>query len=182
MKVIALSDSRGGVYNPHGLDIEAILAHKAHTGSVVGAVNADSLTNEELLEVECDVLVPAALSGVITAQNAGRIRAQIVAEAANGPTTKAADAILYDRGCLVIPDILANAGGVTVSYFEWVQGLQEFFWSEREVNTQLRRVMTNALQQVLRVSAERQVDLRTASYMLAVQRVADAVTTRGIYP
>jgi glutamate dehydrogenase (NAD(P)+) len=182
MKVVALSDSRGGVYNPHGLDVEAVLAHKAYTGSVVGAVNADTLTNEELLEVECEVLVPAALSGVITAHNAWRIKAHIIAEAANGPTTRAADAILYDRGCVVIPDILANAGGVTVSYFEWVQGLQEFFWSEREVNAQLRRVMTNALQQVLRVSAERQVDLRTASYMLAVQRVADAVTTRGIYP
>lgn len=182
MKVVALSDSRGGVYNPHGLDVEAVLAHKTRTGSVAGAANADSLTNEELLEVECDVLVPAALSGVITAQNASRIKAQIIAEAANGPTTKAADAILYDRGCLVIPDILANAGGVTVSYFEWVQGLQEFFWSEREVNAQLRRVMTNALQQVLRVAAERKVDLRTAAYMLAIQRVGDAVTTRGIYP
>lgn len=182
MRVVALSDSRGGVYNPHGLDVEAVLAHKARTGSVTGAANADSLTNEELLEIECDVLVPAALSGVITAQNASRIKAQIIAEAANGPTTKAADAILYDRGCLVIPDILANAGGVTVSYFEWVQGLQEFFWSEREVNAQLRRVMTNALQQVLRVAAERHVDLRTAAYMLAIQRVGDAVNTRGIYP
>lgn len=182
MKVIAISDSRGGVYNPHGLDVEAVLAHKAHTGSVAGVANADLITNDELLEIECEVLVPAALSGVITAQNADRIKAQIIAEAANGPTTKAADAILYDHGCLVIPDILANAGGVTVSYFEWVQGLQEFFWSEREVNAQLRRVMTNALQQVLRVAAERQVDLRTAAYMLAVQRVADAVTTRGIYP
>ncbi|MCS6886865.1 Glu/Leu/Phe/Val dehydrogenase [Chloroflexus sp.] len=182
MKVIAISDSRGGVYNPHGLDVEAVLAHKVHTGSVAGVANADLITNDELLEIECEVLVPAALSGVITAQNADRIKAQIIAEAANGPTTKAADAILYDRGCLVIPDILANAGGVTVSYFEWVQGLQEFFWSEREVNAQLRRVITNALQQVLRVAAERQVDLRTAAYMLAVQRVADAVTTRGIYP
>ncbi|WP_322511091.1 Glu/Leu/Phe/Val dehydrogenase [Chloroflexus sp.] len=182
MKVIAISDSRGGVYNPHGLDVEAVLTHKAHTGSVAGVANADLITNDELLEIECEVLVPAALSGVITAQNADRIKAQIIAEAANGPTTKAADAILYDRGCLVIPDILANAGGVTVSYFEWVQGLQEFFWSEREVNAQLRRVITNALQQVLRVAAERQVDLRTAAYMLAVQRVADAVTTRGIYP
>nr|WP_298819446.1 Glu/Leu/Phe/Val dehydrogenase [uncultured Chloroflexus sp.] len=182
MKVIALSDSQGGVYNPHGLDVEAVLSHKAHTGSVIGVANADTLPNEELLELECDVLVPAALSGVITSRNADRIKAQIIAEAANGPTTKDADAILYDRGCLVIPDILANAGGVTVSYFEWVQGLQEFFWSEREVNAQLRRVMTNAFQQVLRVSAERQVDLRTAAYMLAVQRVAEAVTTRGIYP
>lgn len=182
MKVVALSDSRGGVYNPYGLNVEAVLAHKAATGSVAGAANADTLTNEELLEVECEVLVPAALSGVITAHNADRIKAQIIAEAANGPTTKAADAILYERGCVVIPDILANAGGVTVSYFEWVQGLQEFFWSEREVNAQLRRVMINALQQVLRVAAEQHVDLRTAAYMLAVQRVADAVTTRGIYP
>ncbi len=182
MTIVALSDSRGGVYNPHGLDVEAVLQHKALTGSVVGAANADTLTNEEVLEVECDILVPAALDGVITARNANRIRAQVIAEAANGPTTKAADAILYDRGCLVIPDILANAGGVTVSYFEWVQGLQEFFWSEREVNAQLRRVMTNAFEQTLRVSAERQVDLRTAAYMLAVQRVADAVATRGIYP
>jgi len=180
--IVAVSDSRGGVYNPHGLDPVAILDHKGHTGTVSDYPEGEQISNADLIELDCDVLVPAALGDVITAANAPRVRARIVAEAANGPTTPAADDILYDQGTLVLPDILANAGGVTVSYFEWVQGLQEFFWSEQEVNAQLERVMGHAFHSVLRVAHERGVHMRTAAYLLAVRRVADAVTTRGIYP
>ncbi len=180
--VVAVSDSGGAIYNSRGLPIGDVLAHKARTGSVQGFEEADSLTNAELLELPCDILVPAALEGQITATNAGRIRARIIGEAANGPTTIEADEILYDRGVFVIPDVIAGAGGVTVSYFEWVQGLQEFFWTEREVNAQLDRVMANAFQQVLLIAQERSVHMRTAAYLLAVERVAQATTTRGIYP
>ncbi|GAB4430887.1 MAG: Glu/Leu/Phe/Val dehydrogenase [Chloroflexi bacterium OHK40] len=180
--VVAISDSQGGVYNPRGLRPIDLLQHKRHTGTVRGYPRGESITNEELIELDCDILVPAALSQVITAANATRVRARIVAEAANGPTTPEADEILYDQGTFVLPDILANAGGVTVSYFEWVQGLQEFFWTEREVNAQLERVISHAFQSVLRVAQEREVPMRTAAYVLAVKRVADAVTTRGIYP
>ncbi len=180
--IVAVSDSRGGVYNPHGLDPAAVTEHKGRTGTVSDYPEGDQISNADLIELDCDVLVPAALGDVITAANAPRVRARIVAEAANGPTTPAADDILYDQGTLVLPDILANAGGVTVSYFEWVQGLQEFFWSEQEVNAQLERVMGHAFHSVLRVAHEHAVHMRTAAYLLAVRRVADAVTTRGIYP
>ena len=180
--VVAVSDSQGGIYNPRGLSISAVQAYKARTGSVIGFPDADRLTNAELLELPCDVLIPASMNMQITAENARRIKAKIIGEAANGPTTPEADAILYDQGVFVIPDILANAGGVTVSYFEWVQGLQEFFWTEREVNAQLERVMIAAFQNVLRLAQERRTDLRTAAYLLAVERVASATTTRGIYP
>ena len=180
--IVAVSDSRGGVYNPHGLDPVAILDHKGRTGTVSDYPEGEPIRNADLIELDCDVLVPAALGDVITAANAPRVRARIVAEAANGPTTPAADDILHDQGTLVLPDILANAGGVTVSYFEWVQGLQGFFWGEQEVNAQLERVMGHAFHSVLRVAHERGVHMRTAAYLLAVRRVADAVTTRGIYP
>jgi glutamate dehydrogenase (NAD(P)+) len=180
--IVAVSDSRGGVYSRGGLPIGDVLAHKRRTGSVADFPEAESVSNEELLELPCDILIPAALESQISAGNAGRIKARIIGEAANGPTTPDADNILYDRGVFVIPDILAGAGGVTVSYFEWVQGLQEFFWNEREVNAQLERVTVNAFQHVLRIAQARRVHMRTAAYLLAVDRVARATTTRGIYP
>jgi glutamate dehydrogenase (NAD(P)+) len=180
--IVAVSDSCGGVYSRNGLPINDVMAHKARTGSVIDFPDADRLTNEELLELPCDILIPAALENQITKQNAARIKARVIGEAANGPTTPDADEILYDRGVFVLPDILAGAGGVTVSYFEWVQGLQEFFWNEREVNAQLERVMVNAFQNVLRIAQERRQHMRTAAYLLSVDRVARATTTRGIYP
>jgi glutamate dehydrogenase (NAD(P)+) len=180
--IIAVSDSRGGIYNRGGLPIAVVGALKNTTGSLTDFPDTDRVTNQELLELPCDILIPAALENQITAQNASRIKARIVGEAANGPTTPQADDILYDRGVFVIPDILANAGGVTVSYFEWVQGLQEFFWTEREVNAQLERIMVGAFENTLRTAQERKVHMRTAAYLLAVDRVARATTTRGIYP
>jgi glutamate dehydrogenase (NAD(P)+) len=181
-KIIAVSDSQGGIYNPKGLDARDVMRFKAENRTVVGYPGADRLTNEELLELECDVLVPCALENVITAHNAPRIKAKVIAEGANGPTTPEADEILYDRGIFVVPDVLANAGGVTVSYFEWVQGLQFFFWSEREINVQLREIMVRSFNDVLRISEEKKVDMRVAAYILAIRRVADATMIRGIYP
>ncbi len=181
-KIIAVSDSKGGIYNPNGLDALDVLRHKRETGSVVGYPGADNITNEELLALECTVLVPAALENQITQENADAVRARIVAEAANGPTTPRADEILHEKGVFVIPDILCNAGGVTVSYFEWVQDLQSFFWDEEEVNERLHRIMTRAFRDVLSTSQERQVDMRTAAYILAVSRVVRAVELRGLFP
>jgi glutamate dehydrogenase (NAD(P)+) len=181
-KVVAVSDSQGGVFAGDGLDLALVSRHKEETGSVVGAPRTRSITNEETLEVECDILVPAALESMITARNAARVRARIVAEAANGPTTPDADDILRARGTFLIPDILCNAGGVTVSYFEWVQDREEFFWTIEEINARLRRVMVRAFEDVYRMALEHDVDMRMAAYMLAVHRVADATLTRGIYP
>jgi glutamate dehydrogenase (NAD(P)+) len=180
--VVAVSDSKGGIYNPSGLSLSDVSTYKARNGTLTDYPEGDRVTNAELFEVECDILVPAALSSQITAHNAGQIKARIVCEAANAPITPNADAILYDRGVFVIPDIIANAGGVTVSYFEWVQGLQEFFWTEREVNAQLERVLVGSFHQTLRISQEQHVALRTAAYIHAVDRVAKATLTRGIYP
>lgn len=180
--VVAVSDSQGGIYNRTGLPIGDVLAHKHRTGSLANFPDSDRVSNAELLELPCDILIPAALENQITAANAGKIQARVIGEAANGPVTPAADEILYDKGVFVIPDILAGAGGVTVSYFEWVQGLQEFFWTEREVNAQLERVMVNAFQHALRTAQERRVHMRTAAYLLAVERVAQSTMTRGIYP
>jgi glutamate dehydrogenase (NAD(P)+) len=181
-RIVAVSDSSGAVYNAAGLSPQHLIRHKQATGALVDYPAADALTHAELLELDCEILVPAALGGVITARNAANIRARIVAEAANGPTTPQADAILYDQGCTVLPHILAGVGGVIVSYFEWVQGLQEYFWSEDEVNAQLKRMILRATEQVLEMAAVRRVDLRTAAYLIGVERVATAVTTRGIYP
>src|SRR5437660_4415158 len=181
-KVVAVSDSRGGVFNGDGLDLQLVTRHKQETGSVIGTPRTRAVTNAELLELECDVLIPAALEGVITERNAPHIRARIVAEAANGPTSPEADDILRERGVMVIPDVLCNAGGVTVSYFEWVQDREEFFWSIDEINARLRRIMVRAFEDVHRTSVEHDIDLRMAAYMLAVSRVAEATLTRGFYP
>jgi glutamate dehydrogenase (NAD(P)+) len=181
-KVVAVSDSRGGVFDGDGLDLPLVTRHKQETGSVIGAPRTRAVSNDELLELECDILVPAALEGVITERNAPHIRARIVAEAANGPTSPEADDILRQRNVVVIPDILCNAGGVTVSYFEWVQDREEFFWSLDEINARLRRIMVRAYDDVQRTAIEHDIDLRLAAYMLAVSRVAEATMTRGIYP
>jgi glutamate dehydrogenase (NAD(P)+) len=181
-RVIAVSDSRGGVFNGDGLDLPLVTRHKQETGSVIGAPRTRAVNNEELFELDCDILVPAALEGVITERNAPHIQARIIAEAANGPTNPAADDILRERGVVVIPDILCNAGGVTVSYFEWVQDREEFFWSLDEINARLRRIMVRAYEDVQRTAIEHDIDLRLAAYMLAVSRVAEATMTRGIYP
>jgi len=181
-RVIGVSDIYGGIYNPKGLDIEGLLAQCKQTGSVVGFKEAEAITNAELLALPCDILVPAAIENQIVKANAADIKARIIVEGANAPTTSEADKILNDRGVSVVPDILANAGGVIVSYFEWVQDVQAFFWSEEEVNRQLQAVMENAFYQVLEVSQRQKVDLRDAAYMLAIKRVADAMQARGIFP
>ncbi len=181
-RVVAVSDSKGGLYSSRGLDIPRVLEHKENTGSVVGFKGAERVTNDELLETRCDILVPAALENQITLRNASRVRARIVAEAANGPTTPGADRVLHERGSFVIPDILCNAGGVTVSYFEWAQNLQGFFWDEFEVNKQLERFMKRAFHEVLETSRKHNVDMRVAAYVLAVARVAEATRVRGLFP
>jgi len=181
-RVVAVSDTRGGVFNGDGLDLPLVTRHKQETGSVIGAPRTSDVTNDELLELECDILIPAAMEGVITERNAPRVRARIIAEAANGPTSPEADDILRQRGVVLIPDILCNAGGVTVSYFEWVQDREEFFWSLDEINARLRRIMVRAFGDVMRTSIEHDIDLRLAAYMLSVSRVAEATMTRGIYP
>jgi glutamate dehydrogenase (NAD(P)+) len=181
-KVIAMSDSKGGIRSTGGLDPVKVMAHKEKNGSVQSYPEADNITNAQLLETETDILVPAALENQITLENAAKIKAKILAEAANGPTTPGADEVLHKNGVFLIPDILANAGGVTVSYFEWVQGLYSFFWDEGEVNRHLERKMTQAFREVLSVSTRYKVHMRTAAYVLAVGRVAEATRVRGIYP
>ena len=180
--IVGVSDSTGGISNPNGLNIPDVIAHKAKTGSVVDFPEAENVTNEQLLVLPCDVLVPAALEEVITQENAANIKAKLIAEAANGPTTPEADRILFDRGITVVPDILANAGGVTVSYFEWVQALQAFPWTETEVNERLHRIMTKAFHAVHDTAQRYNVHMRTAALALAIQRVADFTRVRGIYP
>jgi glutamate dehydrogenase (NAD(P)+) len=181
-RIIAVSDSQGGIHNPSGLDPAKVTAWKQEHGTVIGFPGADDVSNREILELDCDVLVPAALENQITKHNAPRIAARVVAEAANGPTTPEADEILYDRGVFVIPDILCNAGGVTVSYFEWVQDMQSFFWTESRINESLREIMDRAFEAVRDMSERHEVDMRTAAYMVAVARVAEATTLRGLYP
>ncbi len=180
--VIAVSDTSGGIMSAKGLDIAKVEAFKRETGKVQGLPGADRVTNSELLELDCDILIPAAIENQIGAHNAGDIKAKIVAEAANGPTSPEADRILDDKGVMLIPDILCNAGGVTVSYFEWVQDLQNLFWREATINARLKEVMVKSFNDVLDLSRKHKVDMRTAAYMLAVSRVADATLTRGIYP
>ncbi len=180
--VVAASDSSGGVANPKGLDPRALLKYKEDHGSVVGFPGTTRISNEELLEIDCDILVPSALEGQITGENAPRVKAKLIVEGANGPLTPDADVALAKRGVTVIPDILANSGGVIVSYFEWVQGLQQFFWTEEEVNQNLERIMIRSFGQVRKTSQDKHVDMRTAALIRAIDRVAEALMTRGIYP
>jgi glutamate dehydrogenase (NAD(P)+) len=180
--VVAVSDSTGGISNPDGLDIHRVIAWKKEHGTVQGFPGSTDITNAEVLEVDCDILIPAALENQITARNAGNVKAKIVAEAANGPTTPEADQIMFKNWKFMIPDILCNAGGVTVSYFEWVQDLNRDHWSEQVVNAKLKEIMVKAFQETLAIARRDQVDMRTAAYLLAVQRVADATSMRGLYP
>jgi len=188
-KVVAVSDVHGGVYNPDGLDIPDLYNYATKKGTVVGYKNAKNITNKQLLELNCDILIPAAIEGQITKENAGRVKAKLIVEAANGPTTPEADKILAKNGVKVVPDILANAGGVVVSYFEWVQSLQAYFWKEKDVQDRLKEVMTNAFNEVVDVMKtyknklpNGKYDMRSAAMILAVSRVAEATMLRGLYP
>ena len=180
--VIAVSDSGGGIHNPKGIDVPAAIAFKQETGHLSGFRGGEPISNEDIVLVDCDILAPCALEQVITADNAAKVRAKIVLEGANGPTTPAADDILEDMGVLMLPDVLANAGGVVVSYFEWVQGLQEYFWKEDEVNLKLRDIVGRAFEETWTLREQRQTSMRMAAYGAAVMRVAEATTTRGLYP
>jgi glutamate dehydrogenase (NAD(P)+) len=180
-KIVAVSDKTTGYYNEKGIDIPAALAHVRKNKSLEGFTGATKITNDELLALEVDVLLPAALENVITSKNAGKVRAKIICEGANGPTTAGADSILEEKGIFVIPDILANAGGVTVSYFEWVQDRGGFFWREDEVNQRLTEIMCNSFADVLKLSQQHKVNMRTAAYMLSISRVATVHRLRGIY-
>ena len=180
-RIIAVSDSKGGVLSTKGINPYDALKYKGE-GSLAGMANTSPVSNLELLEIDCDVLIPAALENTITEQNAPRVRAKIVAEGANGPVTPGADRILFEKDVFVIPDVLCNAGGVTVSYFEWVQDLQGFFWDEDQVNLQLERIMKRAFSEVNEIAVREKIDRRTAAYMLAVKRVAEATRVRGLFP
>jgi glutamate dehydrogenase (NAD(P)+) len=182
IRVVAVSDRSGGVYDERGLDVPALLKHKQEHRIVTGFPGAQELSIQDTLEVPCDVLIPAATEGVLTKENAPRVQARIIVEAANGPTTPDADKIFFARGVRLVPDILANAAGVTVSYFEWVQDLQNFFWEPGEVQEKLSLVMENAYTAVAKLARDQECDLRTAANMVAIKRVADATQLRGIYP
>jgi glutamate dehydrogenase (NAD(P)+) len=182
LRIVAVSDSKAGVYNPEGLDLAALEEHRQVRGGVGGFKKADTVSNAELLELPVTVLVPAAVQDQVTEDNAGRIRAKLITEGANAAISPEADPILHERGIFVVPDIIANAGGVVVSYFEWVQDLQAFFWEEEEINTKLHHVITRAFYEILHTSVNKRIDMRAAAYALAVQRVANATTVRGIYP
>jgi len=181
-RVIAVSDSKGAILNEGGLDPHRVNEHKEKTGSVVGFPGSEAIAPEEMLALECEVLIPAALENVLTAEVAAKVRTRIIAEAANGPTVPDADRVLAEKGVCVLPDILANAGGVTVSYFEWVQNNQGYYWKEEDVNNRLKEVMVDAFNHVLLTSKRHKVDLRRAAYVLAIGRVAEAVSWLGIYP
>jgi len=181
-KIVAVSDSSGGVHDPNGFDPVKVLAFKEKTGSVQGYPGTKKITNEDLLELDVEILAPCALENQITSANAGRIKAKIVGEGANGPTTPEADDILYKRGITVLPDILANGGGVTVSYFEWVQNLQEFFWTKEDVDSKLEHHMVNAFNRVWETHEKEKIDMRQAAYMVAIARVVEAYKYRGIFP
>jgi glutamate dehydrogenase (NAD(P)+) len=181
-RIVAVTGSRGGRVQTDGLDLDALLAHVAAGGRLEECPAGEAISNAELFELPCDILVPAAVSSQITEANADRIRARIVAEGANLPTTPEGHAIMQDRGVFVIPDILANAGGVTVSYFEWVQDLQFYFWTEQEIKVRLREIMSEAFQRVHAMAERERTDLRTAALVLALKRLADGQRLRGLYP
>ncbi|MFP3165770.1 MAG: Glu/Leu/Phe/Val dehydrogenase [Nitrososphaeria archaeon] len=182
MKIVAVSDSKGGIYNKNGLNVDKVLAEKEKSGTVTTYKDAEKITNDEVLTLDVDVLVPAALEQVITKDNAGKIKARIIGEGANGPTTPEADEILYQKGTVVIPDILANSGGVTVSYFEWVQDLERLQWSLEQVNKMLEQKMVKAFNDVYEASKKYKTDMRTAALTVAVSRVSQAIKLRGIWP
>jgi len=182
-KIVAISDISGGIHNPNGIDIPDLMDYVAvNGGTIEGYPHADFVSNSELLTLECDVLIPAAMEGQLTRSNAGQVKAKFVIEGANGPTTPDADDILNDRGIFVVPDILANAGGVIVSYFEWVQDLQAFFWNENQVYDQLERILKRAYEETYATAQEHNLDMRTAAQVKAIKRVSDAIITRGFYP
>ncbi|HEX4215459.1 MAG TPA: Glu/Leu/Phe/Val dehydrogenase [Candidatus Dormibacteraeota bacterium] len=180
--IVAVSDQYGGIHDPKGLPLQSVLDHLKREGTVKGFPGAEPISSLDPLAVDCDVLVPAALGNQLTSRNAGDVRARLVVEGANGPTTPEADEIMQRKGVFLVPDILANAGGVTVSYFEWVQDLQSFFWSEHEVNEKLGAIMNRAFSEVLAVAEERKLPMRMAAYVKAVERVAGATRERGLYP
>ncbi len=180
--VIAVSDSSGCIYNKDGLSIPKLILHKAHTGSVLGFAGSEEISADDMFSLRCDIFVPAALEGAITAENADRLNAKIIAEAANGPITPDGDAILFDKGVFIIPDILCNAGGVTVSYFEWAQDESHVFWDEAEIYTRLEKIMKNSFMDVLKIYRDRHVNTRVAANMLGIARVAEAARLRGLYP
>ena len=180
--IVGVSDLQGGIYSPRGIDIRQLQTHAADNGSVAGFPDTDAVTNVELLELPCDILIPAAIASQIREDNADRIKASVIAEGANGPTTPEADQILRERGVTVVPDILANGGGVVVSYFEWVQGLQYYFWREGEILSRLQEVMTRAFNRIWAVAQKEGTDLRTAALMGGIRRVAEAYRIRGLYP
>jgi glutamate dehydrogenase (NAD(P)+) len=180
--VVAICDSRSGVYAESGIDVEAALRHKAQTTSVLGLANTKEISSEDVLAVDCDILLPSALENAITLESVGRVKAKIIAELANGPTTPGADRVLAEQGVFLVPDILANAGGVTVSYYEWVQDLYSYFWSESEINNRLEQTMRAAFQAVYEKARQFDTDMRTGAYILAVDRVAEATRMRGIFP
>ncbi|MFQ6074424.1 MAG: Glu/Leu/Phe/Val dehydrogenase, partial [Candidatus Bathyarchaeia archaeon] len=181
-KIVAVSDSKGGIHNPDGVNPLSVFEHKRKTGSVIGYAGSKHITNEELIELNCDILVPAALENQITRKNAPNVKAQIVAEAANGPTTPEADRILHEKGVFIIPDILANSGGVTSSYFEWVQNLTRERWTEEKVNEKQETMMVKAFNDVYNLSKKQETDMRLAALMLGVGRVAEAIETLGVWP
>jgi len=182
MKIVAVSDSKGGIYNAKGLDIPSVEKWKEETGAVKDYKGSEAISNEDLLELKVDVLSPSGLENAITKKNVDKIKAKITSEGANGPTTPDADEVLYNNGVFVCPDVLANAGGVTVSYFEWVQGLQNYFWSEEDVNKQLNTIMVNAFANVAAMAKKYKVNNRKAAYCVAVNRVAEAIKLRGLFP
>jgi glutamate dehydrogenase (NAD(P)+) len=181
-KVIAVSNSKGGIYNKSGIDIKTLIQHVKENKTIADFPDVETIKNEELLTLDCDVLIPASIEGQITRYNANNVKARIIVEGANGPTTPDANSILYDRNIFVIPDILANSGGVVISYFEWVQDLQFYFWKEGEIRQRLKEIMGNIFNSVLSMSREKKIDMRTAAWTLGINRIAEAQKTRGLYP